>query len=89
MGNLANSDNPDEMQHNAEFHQGIHCLLRLKQPSGTETHRNSDNFTCDPLQYTMGIPILFVSICMGKSIRIQRFNSNWNMEGHELANYLQ
>ena len=28
---LANSEDPDEMQHNAEFHQGLHSLLRLKQ----------------------------------------------------------
>ena len=24
--NLANSADPDEMQHNAAFHQGLHCL---------------------------------------------------------------
>ena len=24
--NLANSVDPDEMQHNAAFHQGLHCL---------------------------------------------------------------
>ena len=29
MGTLANSEDPDEMQHNAAFHQGLHCLLRL------------------------------------------------------------
>ena len=40
MGCLANNEDPDEMQHNAAFHQGLHCLLRLKQPSGTEIHRN-------------------------------------------------
>ena len=28
MGILANSEDPDEMQHNAAFHQGLHCLLR-------------------------------------------------------------
>ena len=33
MGTLANSDDPDEMLHHAAFHQGLHCLLRLKQPS--------------------------------------------------------
>ena len=38
MGTLANSEDPDEMQHHAAFHQGLHCLLRLKQPSGAEIH---------------------------------------------------
>ena len=35
MGTLAISEDPDEMQHNAAFHQGLHCWLRSKQPSGT------------------------------------------------------
>ena len=36
-GTLTNSEDqdPDEMQHDAAFHQDLHCLLRLKQPSGT------------------------------------------------------
>ena len=55
MGTLANSKDPDEMQHNAAFHQGLHCLLRLKQPSGTEIHNNKETSTCDPLKYKMGI----------------------------------
>ena len=25
--NKTNSEDPDEMQHNAAFHQGLHCLL--------------------------------------------------------------
>ena len=33
MGTLANSEGPDEMLHNASFHQGLHFLLRLKQSS--------------------------------------------------------
>ena len=36
MGTLAKSEEPDETQHCAAFHQRLHCLLRLKQPSGTE-----------------------------------------------------
>ena len=40
MRNLAYSEDPDEMQHNAAFHQGLHCLIRLKQPSGTEIHHS-------------------------------------------------
>ena len=72
MGALANSEDPDEMQHKAAFHQGLHCLLILKQPSGTEIHNNLENSTQDPLKYTMDSLILVVSICMGKSIRKQR-----------------
>ena len=47
-------------------------LLRFKQPSWTEIHHSLKNSTCDPLKYTMGSPILIVSIDMRKSIRIQR-----------------
>ena len=35
MSTFANSVDPDEMQHNAAFHQGLHFLLRSKQSSGT------------------------------------------------------
>ena len=68
MNTLANSEDPDEMQHNAAFHQGLHCLLRL----GTEIHHNIENSTCDPLKYKMGSSILIVSLSMGKPKRIQR-----------------
>ena len=36
MDNFAISDDPDEMQQSAAFHQGLHCLPRLKQYAGTE-----------------------------------------------------
>ena len=36
MDTLSNSDDPDEMKHYAAFHQGLHCLLRLKQHLGTK-----------------------------------------------------
>ena len=45
MQTLANSEDPDEMQHYAAFHQGLHCLLRLKQSSGTKIHHSLENFT--------------------------------------------
>ena len=64
MGSLANNEDPDEMQLNAAFHLGLHCLLRLKQISGTDIHHYLENCTCDPLEYTMDNPILIVSICM-------------------------
>ena len=75
MGTLINSADLDEMQHNAAFHQHLHCLLRLKQSSGTEIHHDLENSTCDPFKCTMSSPILIVAICMGKSIRIQRVNN--------------
>ena len=43
MSTSANSEEPDEMQHNAAFHQGLHCLPRLIQPSGTGIHQNLGN----------------------------------------------
>ena len=30
MGTFANSEDQDEMQHNAAFHQGLHCQLISK-----------------------------------------------------------
>ena len=33
---LVNSEVPVEMPHNMSFHQGLHCLQRLKQFSGKE-----------------------------------------------------
>ena len=75
MVTLTNSEDPDEMQHNA-FHQGLHCFAKIKtifRDRYTSLFRKKSS--CDPLQYTMGSPILIVSICMGKSIRIQRVNT--------------
>ena len=48
MGTLANSEDPDEMQHNAAFHQSSLILLRLQRPSGIAIHHNSENSTRDP-----------------------------------------
>ena len=45
MGTLANSEDQDEMQHNAAFHLGLHCVLRLKQSSGTKIHHNLEKST--------------------------------------------
>ena len=45
------------MQHNAAFHQGLHCLLRLKQASAAEIHHNLETSTCVSLNYTISSPI--------------------------------
>ena len=73
MDTLANSEEPDEMQHNAAFLQGLRCLLRLKPFSGTETRHYLESSTCK--KYTMDSHLLNLSICMGKSIRIQRYRA--------------
>ena len=36
MHTLENSEEPDEMPHNATFHQGLHCLPRQKTTSEKE-----------------------------------------------------
>ena len=64
---MTNGEDQDEMQHNAAFHHGLHCVLRLKQTSGTEIHHNLENYNYDPFKYTMGSPIRIVSVCMGKT----------------------
>ena len=70
MGTLANSEEPDKMQHDAAFHQDLQCLLRLKRLSGTEIHHNLETSSFDPLKYKIGNPILILSQCVGKYIRI-------------------
>ena len=52
MGTVANSEDPNEMQHNAAIHQGLHCLLKSKQFSSwtEEIHCNLVNFSRDPLK---------------------------------------
>ena len=37
MGTFTNSEDLDEMLHNAAFHQGLHCLLRSKRSSDKKT----------------------------------------------------
>ena len=53
MGTMAISEDPDEMQHNAAFHQGLHCLPRLNQSPEKEIQMFLEIKTCDPSIYTM------------------------------------
>ena len=69
MGTLTNSEDPDEMQHYAAFHHGLHCWLRLRQPSGTEVH----HLRVAPY-ITILVHMHVVLIYMGKPISIQRCN---------------
>ena len=72
MDTLANSDNPDEMQHNAAFHQGLHCLLRLKRSSKKEIQFLLEIITRDPSIDTTNHPKFIVSNGAEEPIRIQR-----------------
>ena len=61
---LEYSEDPDEMQHKAAFHQGLHCLLKSKQFSGTKMHHFIESLTCDPLKYKMDNSIyIVINIC--------------------------
>ena len=50
---LANSEDPDEMPHNAAFHQGLHCLLRKKRYSEKQMQFYLEIIACGPSNYTM------------------------------------
>ena len=48
MGILRNSEDPNEMQHKTAFHQGLQCLLRLKQFSEKAIIFKLGIITCHP-----------------------------------------
>ena len=50
MCTLANSEDPDEMQHNTAFHLCQHCLLLKIKTTFKKIHYNLENSTFDPLQ---------------------------------------
>ena len=72
MGTFTNSEDPDEMLHNAEFHQGLHCLLRRKRFSDKKIQYFLKNITCHPQICTMDYPKFIVSNQKEESISIQR-----------------
>ena len=65
-----NSEDPNEMPHNAAFHQGLHCLLRQIRSSEKEIYL--EIITCEPSIYTMDHPDFIISNFMGNSIDTQR-----------------
>ena len=76
MGTLTNSEDPDEMPHNAAFHQGSTLFVKVKLVTILRDRKrhNWELTSCDPLKYIMEKCILIAFICMGKSIRIKRVN---------------
>ena len=74
---LANSVDPDEMQHNAAFHRCLHYLLRLEQPSGTEIHHNLE-IHATPKNTKWTIPYFLYQYVRENPIRIQKVkNVKW------------
>ena len=55
MSTLANSEDPDEMPHDAAFHQGQYCLLRQEQISEKKIQFQLEIITYNPLIFTTGI----------------------------------
>ena len=56
------------MQHNAAFHQGLHCLLRLNQIRGRK-HIIIENSTCSPIKIHNGQPHTF---CINMNVKIHQ-----------------
>ena len=54
MRSLVKIEDPDEMPHNAAFHQGLHCLLLQKQSLVKEIHFLCENFNLWPLSIYNG-----------------------------------
>ena len=63
-----------EMQHNAAFHQGLHCeiLLRIKTIFGERKSIYLEIMTCDPSIYRMTHPKSIVSYHVEETIRTQK-----------------
>ena len=76
MANLANSEVPDEIPHNAVFHQCLHCLLRQNQSSGKEIQYFLEIIACDPSIYGKNHPDFIVCSFMGHPIGLKRVNKN-------------
>ena len=73
MGDFANIEGPDKIQHYAIFHQGLHCLWILKQTFMDRIYALIKNILAlIPKSAKIDNTILIASICMGKSSRIQR-----------------
>ena len=71
MGTLANRKDPDEMPHDAAFHQALNCLLRQNQSSVKEIQYFLELITCGPSIYTMHHPDTTLSNFMGNSIGLK------------------
>ena len=72
MDTLTNSLDPDEMPHNAAFHQGLHCFLRENRSSEKEIQYYFEIITCDTSIYAMDHPDFIVCGFMENSFGLKR-----------------
>ena len=75
---LADSDEPDEMLHNAALHQGLHCLLR-QSIFGERNTIFLEMIACDPLVDTMDHPDLTVSTSWEIPLVLKGYNTEKSM----------
>ena len=76
---MANSGDPDEMQHNYAVHLGLHCLLRLhvRRSSEKEMQFYLEIITCHPSIYTMNQPKLICTISDGRAHQHTCVSIDW------------
>ena len=72
MGTLANSVNPDEMQPNAAYHQGLHCCHDLNNLQGQEYIRIKKILPVTALSTQWAVLYLLFQYLWENQIRIQR-----------------
>ena len=64
---FANSKDPDEMQHNAAFHKGLHCLLWLKKL--TDKNIIFKNYNRAPLDMYNGLSEIYCNKPEGRYVQ--------------------
>ena len=72
MGTFTNSEDPDEMPHNAAFLQGLHCLYLGKKSLQTKNTISFKVISQHPNICTMDYPQFIATNQKEESIRTQR-----------------
>ena len=73
---MANSEDLDEMMHNAAFHRVMHCSLKQKRSTEKEIQYYLEILTCDASIYTMDHPRCIASnlredFCMETKVKVK------------------
>ena len=79
-GTLSNSEDPDEMLHNAAFHLGLHYLVRQSQSSKKEMQYFLAVIIYDPSVYIKDHPDFVVCSFMEFSICLKRVKKQCTLQ---------